>query len=140
GRVPVAITSRPVGTSLCPGGPVTFTVGATGSGQLRYQWRKNGKDIPGATANSHSLNKVSPGDAGTYDVLVSGFCDSVLSAVATLQVDASAPTITQCASDKTLTASNCQAAVPDLTKEVLAKDDCTPAGLLVVTQVLPAGT
>jgi uncharacterized repeat protein (TIGR01451 family) len=137
---PVAISAAPVSTSVCPGQPATFTVTATGTGPLKYQWRKDGKDILGAQASSYSVKNVGVGDAGRYTVLVSGACDSELSDVAVLQVTPSVPSITQCASDKTLLAVNCKATVPDLTKEVVATDGCTPGGGLVVTQSPTAGS
>src|SRR5262249_41581798 len=34
---------------VAPGNTVTFEVGASGTGPLRYQWRKNGVNLPGQT-------------------------------------------------------------------------------------------
>jgi len=41
------------------GGTATFTVGATGTPPLSYQWQKNGADIAGANATSY----ISSGDS-----------------------------------------------------------------------------
>lgn len=51
---------------------VTFTVDAApaGGGTLSYQWRKEGVEIPGATAASLTLDKVQYLDAGTYTCIV----------------------------------------------------------------------
>jgi uncharacterized repeat protein (TIGR01451 family) len=56
-------------------------------------------------------------------------------------VDAQPPTITTCAANKTLsTNGGSQVALPNLTGEVVATDNCTVAGALVVTQSPAAGT
>ncbi|UCD28082.1 MAG: hypothetical protein JSV03_13440, partial [Planctomycetota bacterium] len=53
--------------------------------------------------------------------------------------DTTAPTITQCAADKTLNADiNCQASVPDLVSEVTADDNCDPT--VTITQNPASGT
>jgi hypothetical protein len=43
--VPPTITSDPVDRTTVLGGSVTFTVSATGTAPLTYQWRKNSIDI-----------------------------------------------------------------------------------------------
>jgi len=82
----VAITTQPANVTQCQGGNATFTVVATGTG-LAYQWRKNGVNIGGATSSSLTLNNIIPADAGNYDVIVTGTCNSVTSAQATLVVN-----------------------------------------------------
>src|SRR5215204_2922631 len=50
-----AITGQPVTSqSVCEGSTANFSVTATGTG-LSYQWKKNGIDIGGATANTYSI-------------------------------------------------------------------------------------
>jgi hypothetical protein len=75
---------------------VTFSVSATGSSSLSYQWRKNGALIIGATNPTLSLPGVTSNDAGNYDVVVSNGLGSVNSSVAILTVVGSpvAPVIT----------------------------------------------
>jgi hypothetical protein len=73
--------------SVCAGSNVTFTVTASGTA-LTYQWRKNTTNIPGATSSSYTINNVAAGDAGNYDVVVSGTCGTVTSATAVLSVSA----------------------------------------------------
>ncbi|HTR27982.1 MAG TPA: PA14 domain-containing protein [Puia sp.] len=51
-------------TNFCPGQPINVTLGVVG-GLQGYQWRKNGVNIPGATADT--LLVTGP---GTYDVQV----------------------------------------------------------------------
>jgi hypothetical protein len=56
-----------------------FDVVATGSGPLTYQWRKgglnlsNGGNIFGTTSTSLTVSNLSLADAGSYDVVVTGF-------------------------------------------------------------------
>jgi hypothetical protein len=100
---PPAITTQPGSQTVCAGGPATFTVGASGTAPLSYQWRKAGVDIPGATSSSYGLGTVGPGDAGSYDCVVTDACGSATSNAATLTVNA-APSITQQPADQTVTA------------------------------------
>jgi uncharacterized delta-60 repeat protein len=55
--------------SAAPGGTVTLSVTATGSG-LTYQWRKYGQPIGGATNASLTLGSLTLFDAALYDVVV----------------------------------------------------------------------
>jgi hypothetical protein len=65
------ITTQPVGRGILASVPVTFTVRATGTPVLSYQWRFNGVDIPGATSTSLSLTSPTALDSGSYSVRVS---------------------------------------------------------------------
>ncbi len=88
-----AITSQPVGQSVCTGVNVSFSVTVTGSG-LIYQWRKGGINISGANSNIYTVTGVTPGDAGNYDVVISGSCSpAVTSNIAALIINI-APSIT----------------------------------------------
>jgi hypothetical protein len=69
-----AISTQPTAQTACVGQPATFTVAATGTG-LTYQWRKGGVNIAGATTASYTIPTVATGDAGNYDVVVSGTCN-----------------------------------------------------------------
>lgn len=74
-----------------PGIKATFDVTADGTGPLAYQWRRNGTNlsdggyVSGATSPSLTFSTVSPSDAGSYDVVISGY-GSVTSAPAALAV------------------------------------------------------
>ncbi|HEY3404802.1 MAG TPA: PKD-like domain-containing protein [Ohtaekwangia sp.] len=88
------ILTGPVSQSICVGSGVTFTVSAGVTTGVTYQWRKGGVNIVGATSSSYSIASVATGDAGLYDVVVSGTCTpSVTSASATLTVN-TLPSIT----------------------------------------------
>lgn len=57
-------------------------------------------------------------------------------------IDASAPTITGCPSNQNLsiTAANCDVALPDFTTSITVTDNCSPAASITVTQSPVAGT
>ncbi len=96
GAVAPTITAQPVNQTVTVGQTATFSVTATGTAPLSYQWRKNGMNIGGATASSYTTPATAIGDNGAkFDVLVSNASGSVTSAMATLTVNAGAvaPTI-----------------------------------------------
>lgn len=95
GPAPVApaITTQPTGLVVIPGVTATFAVAATGSGPLAYQWRRNGTDLPGATASVLTLTNVNGADAGDYSVVISNAAGNVTSANAPL-ILLGAPSIT----------------------------------------------
>jgi uncharacterized delta-60 repeat protein len=51
-------------------GSTCFEVGLAGSSPFRFQWQKNGVDIPGAVTGSLCLNALTAADAGRYRVIV----------------------------------------------------------------------
>jgi uncharacterized repeat protein (TIGR01451 family) len=92
--VPPSILVQPMSQSVAVGATVTFTVEATGSMPLSYQWRKDGIDLVGSNEPTLTLNNVSAADAGGYDVQVANALGSVTSQTALLTVQ-EAPVITQ---------------------------------------------
>jgi uncharacterized repeat protein (TIGR02543 family) len=84
---PPAITTQPQGQTVVLGGTAAFSVVATGTAPLAYQWRLNGTNIGGATATGYARANLQATDAGDYSVLVSNAYGSVLSSNATLVVD-----------------------------------------------------
>lgn len=83
---PLTIAGQPEARSAPVGGSATFSVSASGSGALSYQWRKNAADIGGATANSFTLNNIQSIDAGLYSVRVTDSSGSITSTEAMLGV------------------------------------------------------
>jgi hypothetical protein len=70
---PPDITTQPLSQTVNPGDSATFTVAASGTPPLSYQWRKNGGTIPGATLASFTI-LTPPGtqqvDEGNYSCYV----------------------------------------------------------------------
>jgi len=86
--LPVVITNQPVAqTNVALSAAVSFTVGATGEEPLRYQWRLNGQDIPGATNNVYSINSVAPSNAGIYGVTVGNLLGDINSTKVPLKLN-----------------------------------------------------
>jgi Immunoglobulin domain len=86
------ITAQPANQSVVAGQTATFTVVATGTAPLTYQWRKNGVAISGATGVSYTTPATASADNGSsYSVVVSNSGGSVTSTTATLTVTTTAP-------------------------------------------------
>lgn len=80
------IRRQPQPTSSQAGQTATFSVDATGNGLVRYQWRRDGFAIAGATASLFTLPSCSQGDSGSLDVVVTDADQSATSALAELRV------------------------------------------------------
>jgi glucose/arabinose dehydrogenase len=83
-----AIVTQPSNQTVAAGQPATFSVTATGTAPLSYQWQKNNVSISGATGASYTIASAQPADAGAYRVIVSNTAGSVTSTAATLTVSA----------------------------------------------------
>jgi pectate lyase len=92
GPVAPSITSQPASQIVVVGGQAGFTVIATGTAPLSYQWRKNGSPIAGATAATLNLANVQQSDSGDYSVTVSNSVGTATSGAATLTVSDTLPT------------------------------------------------
>ena len=65
------ITQQPLNRSVETGQMASFSVAATGTAPLSYQWRKNGVTISGATASTYTTPATVIGDNGsTYSCVV----------------------------------------------------------------------
>jgi hypothetical protein len=83
---PPTISSQPASRFADRGATITFRTAATGAGALKYQWRSNGTNIPGATTTSYTLSNIQTNNAGSYTVVVTNIFGAVTSSVATLTV------------------------------------------------------
>jgi len=83
------ITQQPSGATKCTGDSITFSLIATGTNPLSYQWYKNDTIITGATSNNYQLITINEADAGSYKCVVSNVCGSATSDLASLIVHAS---------------------------------------------------
>jgi serine protease len=87
-----AITAQPQSATVNVGQSATFTVTATGTGPLAYQWSRNGTAINGATSASYTTPALGAGDSGVnYTVTVSNVAGSATSSPATVTVNAPPP-------------------------------------------------
>jgi hypothetical protein len=84
--VPPTITLQPTSRTNVAGTSAGFTVAASGTAPLSYQWQFNGANIPGATTTGLTLNNVQAGDAGNYAVVVTNAGGSITSGAAVLTV------------------------------------------------------
>jgi hypothetical protein len=94
---PPAITMQPAGQTVVDGQAATFSVTATGTAPLSYQWRKNGVNISGATSSSYTTPATTSADTGAkFRVVIANSAGSVTSNAATLTVNTTilAPSIT----------------------------------------------
>jgi hypothetical protein len=64
------ITGQPGNQTVTAGGSAMFTVSATGTAPLSYQWRLNGTNLSGGTNSVLNLVNVQPVNAGNYTVAV----------------------------------------------------------------------
>jgi hypothetical protein len=103
---PPVISVQPNNGTVTSGGTVNFSVVASGTAPLSYQWRKDGALISGAISSTLTLTNVQSADAGSYTVVVSNSAGSVTSSAATLTVNAAAvaPTITTQPTSQSVTA------------------------------------
>src|SRR5207244_1795586 len=85
--VAATITTQPVNQTVTAGQTATFTVVASGTAPLSYQWQKNGANIAGATSSSYTTPATTIADSGaTFDVVVSNSIGNATSNLATLTV------------------------------------------------------
>jgi Putative Ig domain/Abnormal spindle-like microcephaly-assoc'd, ASPM-SPD-2-Hydin/Immunoglobulin I-set domain len=81
------ITSQPASQTIAAGQTATFSVTASGTAPLSYQWKKNGTAIGGATFSSYTTPAETTSDNGAqFTVMVSNSAGSVASNAATLTV------------------------------------------------------
>jgi hypothetical protein len=86
--LPPSITGQPSGQTVALSQPANFTVAASGSAPLFYQWLKNGVAIPGANQSSYLTPGTTSVDSGTsFSVVVSNAVASLTSSAASLSVN-----------------------------------------------------
>jgi hypothetical protein len=100
---PPSIGTQPAPQTVCAGTSASFSVAATGTGTLTYQWKKGGVNITGATSPNYAIASTIVADAGSYTVEITGPCGTVTSTPATLTVN---------------TGGGCVTAVPNIDPDV----------------------
>ena len=90
-------------TDVKHGSGVRFSVTATGTEPLSYQWQKDGvnltdgSSIRGTSTSTLSITAVQKGDEGGYTCVVSNTAGTVTSKPATLEIGKSIIIFPQCA-------------------------------------------
>jgi hypothetical protein len=90
---PPQIDIQPQSLTVSNGATATFTVSASGSAPLAYQWLENtneitdGGNISGSATPTLTVSDVSTNDAAGYQVVVANSFGSVTSSVANLSID-----------------------------------------------------
>ena len=97
-----AITGQPSSVSVMAGQTAMFSVAATGTAPLTYQWSKGGTVISGATASNYTTPGTTISDNGAqFTVVITNFAGSVSSNAANLTVNPAAVAPTDhCATDQ----------------------------------------
>src|SRR5467141_2739413 len=102
-----SITTQPVSQTVTAGQTATFSVTASGTAPLNYQWRKNGAVVSSGPSASYTTPATIATDTGAqFTVLASNSAGSMTSNAATLTVNAApvAPSITTQPASQTVTA------------------------------------
>lgn len=82
------IGTQPTNQLVGQGWPATFSISASGSPPLAYQWQRNGTNIPGATSPSYTLQnaQVATDNGATFRCVVTNAYGTTVSATAVLTV------------------------------------------------------
>jgi GH25 family lysozyme M1 (1,4-beta-N-acetylmuramidase) len=94
------ITTQPTAASVCAAGTATFTIAASGSGTLSYQWQKDGTNLSnaghysGATTTALTVSSADSNDVASYRCVVTDSNGSATSNAAALTLK-TATAITQ---------------------------------------------
>jgi len=91
---PQITVQPPANLTNAVGSTAQFSVTATGTAPLAYQWRFNGAPLLSATNSTLSLTNVQPAQAGDYTVVVTNVAGAVTSSIAALTVLLVPPGIT----------------------------------------------
>jgi hypothetical protein len=109
GQVAPSILNQPASQTVNAGQTATFSVTASGTATLSYQWRKNGTSISGATSATYTPPAIATSDSGSqFSVVVSNSIGSVISNAATLTVNSALISITVSPNITTVTKGNTQ--------------------------------
>ncbi len=93
GLIPVNITTQPLSKAVNADSTVKFSVAATGTAPLSYQWQKFNttnmafEDILGETSATYTIAHAVEANEGDYRVVVTNLAGSVPSSTATLSIN-----------------------------------------------------
>jgi uncharacterized lipoprotein YbaY len=123
--MPPTILAQPTDQTVILSNKATFTVTATGTAPLTYQWKFNGNNVRGATRSSLTVTNVQLTNAGAYTVFLSNRVGTLTSTQAILTV-LGAPIIVSPPTNQTVAAG----ASPTFNVTVLGDTNTAYAGLL----------
>ena len=104
-----SILTQPASQTLNVGQTATFSVTASGTAPLNYQWLKNGTTISGATLASYTTPATTASDSGSqFTVTVSNSIGAVTSNIAALTINATPVAIAVSPEVATVTIGNTQ--------------------------------
>ncbi len=91
-NTPPTITTNPASLNIASGATANFSVTATGTAPLSYQWRFNGTNISATATNStFAIVNAQTNDSGPYTVIVTNIAGAATSTVASLTVTSAPP-------------------------------------------------
>ncbi|MDO8544626.1 MAG: MBL fold metallo-hydrolase [Opitutaceae bacterium] len=82
----IAIAEHPASVTVGPGDNANLSVQATGSGTLRYQWRRYGLALAGATTSGLAIASAAVANEGDYEVILTDANGPITSRIARLVV------------------------------------------------------
>jgi endonuclease/exonuclease/phosphatase family metal-dependent hydrolase len=85
-NAPPVISVQPQNQNVLAGQTATFSVTASGTQPLNFQWLFNGTNFFGATTNPFVLANVQSTNVGNYSVVITNIAGSTTSSVATLAI------------------------------------------------------
>ena len=86
-----SISSHPASITVGAGQTASFSVTASGTAPLTYQWQRNGVNIANATSTTYSFTTTAADNGATFRAVVSNSFGSVTSNSATLTVLTNSP-------------------------------------------------
>jgi hypothetical protein len=105
GAVAPSITAQPADQTAKSGQTATFSVSASGTAPLSYQWLRNGLPLSGATSASYTTPVLAASDSGAaFAVSIKNSAGSITSRAARLTVTGNPPAISTQPSDQSLKA------------------------------------
>jgi hypothetical protein len=111
-----SVTSQPASQSATAGQKATFSVTASGTAPLSYQWMKAGKPIAGASSSTYETPATATADSGSqFAVIVSNSAGNVTSNAAILTVNTTPIVITVNPNNATVIAGSTQQFVGNVT-------------------------
>lgn len=89
--LPVTIDVQPVSRLVYPGGNAKFSVSASGTAPITYQWKHAGTNLPGATNATLTVVNCGTPETGSYQVGVTNVTGGKLSSTVTLALTTPTP-------------------------------------------------